>query len=206
MRKSKTDTLIEKDSELTNEEKELFCYFGEGAKIRPPFRILNPQRISIGDYVSIREEAYLHAYQDLTKLHGFITPQYQADINLELYMYDSEIIIDRETQIGRNLFLSCTNRVEIQRNVTLSERIFIGDNNHSFSHPNIPIMQQPNKVGIPIAIGQGSWIGVGAVILGGTVLGRNNVVGANAVVQGEFPDHAVVGPEKAKLLFVKKYS
>jgi acetyltransferase-like isoleucine patch superfamily enzyme len=200
------DTLIEKSSELTKEEKALFAYFGEGARIRPPFRILNPQRIKIGDYVSIREEAYLHAYRDLTKLHEFVDDEYKQDFDLNDYLYDSEIVVEREVQIGRNLLISCTKCVEIESNVTISERVFIGDNNHSFRHPEVPIMQQPNKQGVPIRIGYGSWIGAGASILGGTHLGKNNVVGTNSVVKGAFPDHAVIGPEPARLLFVKEHS
>lgn len=198
-----TDVLLEGNEPLTSEEKELFAYFGEGAKIRPPFRILNPQRISIGDYVSLREEAYLHAYEDLTRLHDFVDDRYRGDFDLSQYRYDSRIVIGREVQAGRNFFISCTNSVEIGRNVTISERVFIGDNNHSFSHPDVPIMQQPNKVGTPIYVGEGSWIGAGASLLPGARLGKNNVVGTLSVVKGEFPDHAVIGPEPAKLLFVK---
>lgn len=197
------DVLLEKDEPLTDEEKAMFGSFGEGAKIRPPFRILNPQRIFIGDYVSIREECYLHAYEDLTKLHSFIDERYKDDFELTQYLYDSKIVINREVQVGRNFFISCTNHVEIGRNVTISERVFVGDNNHSFTHPNVPIMQQPNKVGTPIYVGEGSWIGAGASLLSGTRLGKNSVVGTLSVVTGEFPDHAVVGPEPAKLLFVR---
>lgn len=197
------DVLLEKDTPLTEDDKRMFGRFGEGAKIRPPFRILNPHRIFIGDFVSIREEAYLHAYEDLTHLHAFIDEKYKGDFDLEQYRYDSRIVIDREVQIGRNLFISCTKSVEIGRNVTISERVFIGDNNHSFSHPDVPIMQQPNKAGEPIVIGQGSWVGAGASILGSTKLGRNTVVGTLSVVAGEFPDHAVIGPARATLLFVR---
>jgi acetyltransferase-like isoleucine patch superfamily enzyme len=199
------DILLEKNEALTDDEKKLFGSFGVGAKIRPPFRILNPHRIFIGDYVSIREECYLHAYEDLTKLHAFIDDRYKGDFDLAQYKYDSRIVISREVQVGRNFFISCTNSVEIGRNVTISERVFIGDNNHSFSHPEVPIMQQPNKVGVPIVVGSGSWIGAGASLLAGTRLGRNNVVGTLSVVKGEFPDHAVIGPQLAKLLFVKQY-
>jgi acetyltransferase-like isoleucine patch superfamily enzyme len=198
-----SNVLIEKDTPLTEEEKRLFKGFGVGAKIRPPFRILNPHKIFIDDYVSIREGCYLHAYQDLTSLHAFIDDRYKSDFDLDSYMYDSEIVIEREVQIGRNFFTSCTNLVSIGRNVTISERVFIGDNNHSFTHPEVPIMQQPNKVGSPIFIGPGSWVGAGASILGGTKLGKNSVVGTLSVVQDEFPDYAVIGAERAKLLFVR---
>jgi acetyltransferase-like isoleucine patch superfamily enzyme len=202
-RKDKVDVLLEKNEPLTDKEKKLFGSFGVGAKIRPPFRILNPHRVFIGDYVSVREECYLHAYEDLTKLHAFIDDRYKKDFDLSEYKYDSRIEIDREVQIGRNFFISCTNSVHIGRNATISERVFIGDNNHSFSHPNVPILQQPNKVGQPVVVGQGSWIGAGASLLPGTQLGRNSVVGTLSVVKGEFPDYAVIGPEPAKLLFVR---
>lgn len=200
------DVLLEKNEELTPDEKKLFGSFGAGAKIRPPFRILNPHRIFIGENVSIREECYLHAYQDLTKLHAFVDDTYKEDFDLSQYEYDSRIEIGHEVHVGRNFFISCTNSVEIGRNVTISERVLIADNNHSFSHPDVPIMQQPNKVGTPIVVGSGSWIGAGASLLGGTRLGRNSVVGTLSVVKGEFPDYAVIGPEPAKLLFVKKHS
>jgi acetyltransferase-like isoleucine patch superfamily enzyme len=197
------NVLIEKNEELTSEEKKLFAYFGEGAKIRPPFRILNPHRISIGDRTSIREGAYINAFEDLSDLMKYIDPLYINDFSKEDYQYDSKIEIGSETQIGRFLLISCTNRVSIGNQVVLSERIFVGDNNHTFTHPFVPILQQPNKVGKPLSIGNGSWIGIGAAITSGTKLGRNCVVGANAVVNAEFPDYSVVGSESAKLLYIR---
>jgi acetyltransferase-like isoleucine patch superfamily enzyme len=200
-----SNLLIEKQTELTKEEKALFAYFGEGAKIKPPFRILNPHRIKIGDRTSIREGAYLHAYQDLSELMNYINPKFKSDFDINDYFYDSEIIVGNEVQIGRFMLMSCTNSIIIEDNVVFSERVFIGDNNHSFSHPEVPIMQQPNRIGKPVLIGKGSWIGIGAALLAGTKLGKNNVVSSNSVVSDVFEDHSVIGMEKAKLLFKKKY-
>lgn len=47
---------------------------------------------------------------------------------------------------------------------------------------------RPGHVNEPIVIGQGVWIGAGAVILGNTHLGDNCVVGPNSVVSGDYPD------------------
>lgn len=44
----------------------------------------------------------------------------------------------------------------------------------------------------PIRIGAGSWIGAGAVILGGATLGCCVNVAPNSVVTGDVPDYAVV--------------
>jgi acetyltransferase-like isoleucine patch superfamily enzyme len=194
--------LIESAQPMTSAQKAMFAYFGEDAKILPPFRILNPQRISVGDFTAVREGCHWNAFADLSFLMKYIDAAYVRDFSAEQYRYDSVIDIARECQIGRFNFMSCTQSIMIEKNVVISERVYVGDNNHGFSHPHVPIMQQPNKAGDPILIGQGSWIGVGAALLPGAVLGRNTVVGANAVVRaGTYPDHAVIAPPAATVQF-----
>jgi acetyltransferase-like isoleucine patch superfamily enzyme len=196
------NVLLETTAPLSNREKDLFAYFGQDAKILPPLRVLNPQRISIGDRTSIREGAHINAFIDLSFLMRYIEPAFRADFSESQYLYDPRIHIDAEVQIGRFVFVSCVRTITIERNVVLSERVFLGDNNHSFSHLHVPIVQQPNKPGNPVIVGSGSWIGVGAALLPGTRLGRNCVVGANSVCRDtEFPSHSVIGPEPAKLLY-----
>jgi acetyltransferase-like isoleucine patch superfamily enzyme len=196
------NALLEKNEPLTTEDKKRFAYFGVNAKILPPYRILNPQHVSIGDFTAVREGCHINAFRDLSFLRDYVDPRYRDEVPAERYRYEATISIARECQIGRFAFFSCTNCIELENNVVLSERVFLGDNNHTFSHPEIPIVQQPNKPGRAIVIGTGSWIGVGAAILAGVRLGRNTVVGANSVVrEGDYPDHAVIAPPAATVLF-----
>jgi len=196
------NVLLEKSTPLTSEDKRLFAYFGVNAKILPPFRILNPQCMVIGDVTAIREGCHINAFRDLSFLLGYVEERHRRDFRPEDYRYEPRIEIGRENQIGRFAFMSCTNSIVLEDNVLLSERVFIGDNNHGFSHPDVPIMQQPNRRGEPVVIGKGTWVGVGAAILSGTRVGRNCVVGANSVCRGEhYPSHAVIGPESAKVLY-----
>jgi serine acetyltransferase len=51
-----------------------------------------------------------------------------------------------------------------------------------------------------VAIGAGSWLGTGAVILPGTRIGRQTVVAAGAVVRGEFPGHCVLAGVPARVV------
>jgi acetyltransferase-like isoleucine patch superfamily enzyme len=182
----------------------MFKYFGVDSKIKPPYRILNPQRIHVGDRTSIQEYSHINAFSDLSFLMDYIDPRYKNAFEPAGYFYDSEIHIDRECQIGRFFFISCTASIHIGANVVISERVFVGDNNHTYSHPDVPIMQQPNQKGEPVEIKRGSWIGVGAAILKGTSLGRNSAVGANSVVQGIFPDHAIVAAPQAQMITTRK--
>ncbi len=194
--------LLEKNEPLSSDDKTSFAYFGVNAKILPPLRILNPQNVIIGDYTAIREGCHLNAFRELSFLREYIDPKYRDAFSSQDYMYDGHITIDRECQIGRFSFMSCTGLIHIEQNVVISERVFIGDNNHSFTHPEIPIMQQPNKQGKQVTIGRGSWVGVNAAILPGVSLGQNTVVGANSVVrEGTYPSHVVIAPPPAVVLF-----
>ena len=194
--------LLEGTEPLASADKARFAYFGVNAKILPPYRILNPQNIRIGDRVAIREGCHINAFRDLTFIHDYVEEKYRGELNRDDYHYDGHITIDHTCQIGRFVFMSCTKSITIEDHVVFSERVFVGDNNHGFRHPHVPIMQQPNDKGEPVVIGRGSWIGVGAVLLPGTVLGRNCVVGANSVVKrGQYPSHAVIAPPAAEVLF-----
>lgn len=196
----KHNVLLTGSNELTVEQKKLFAYFGVDAKIKPPFRILNPHRISIGDRTSIQEYCHINAFEDLSFLLDYVDRSYRNDFSPQEYRYTPRIEIGRENQIGRFFFVSCTNHIILEENVLISERVFLGDNNHSFHHLQVPIMQQPNGAGEPIVIGRGSWLGVGSVLLPGTRIGPQSVVGANSVCSGVFPSYSVIATERAKLI------
>ena len=51
-----------------------------------------------------------------------------------------------------------------------------------------------------IRIGAGSWIGAGAVILGGSTLGRCVNVAPNSVVAGAIPDYAIVAGNPGRVM------
>lgn len=53
---------------------------------------------------------------------------------------------------------------------------------------------------LPIKVGRGTWIGAGAIVLGGVTIGSRAIVAAGAVVVDDVPDNAVVGGVPAKVL------
>jgi acetyltransferase-like isoleucine patch superfamily enzyme len=194
--------LLETTKLLTSEDKAKFAYFGVDAKILPPLRILNPQNIVIGDRVAIREGCHINAFKDLSFIRDYVDARFRDDFNREDYLYDGRITIEHTCQIGRFAFMSCTKSIRVEPFVLMSERVFIGDNNHGFRHPEVPILQQPNDQGDPVVIGSGTWIGVGAAILAGAIIGRNTVVGSNSVVRaGKYPSHAVIASPSAEVIF-----
>ena len=68
-------------------------------------------------------------------------------------------------------------------------------------HPLLPAERNSRyEFGRPVTVGDNCWIGADATILGGSELGNNVVVAAGAVVNGIFPENAVIGGVPARII------
>jgi acetyltransferase-like isoleucine patch superfamily enzyme len=105
------------------------------------------------------------------------------------------IVIDDECVIASGSILSARNCVHLERHVNIAQQVLVMDHNHAYEDISIPILQQGVSRGGAIRIGEGSWIGHGAVIIctrGQLSIGRHCVVAANSVVTRNIPDYSVV--------------
>lgn len=107
--------------------------------------------------------------------------------------------IGARCSIGRGSYVVAHRSVVIGDDVMTGPHCYITDQNHVYADPHTPVgLQWPADD--PVAIGSGSWLGAGAIVLPGSRLGRNTVVGAGAVVRGAFPDHAVLAGVPARVI------
>lgn len=119
------------------------------------------------------------------------------------------------------------NNVKVFRNgewlgpITVGDRVFI--NRDSYIRPNVTIgddvslgpfvklISDTHEPGTrtrrtgtpikhPIVIGEGTWIGANATVLGGVGVGRAVVVMAGSVVTRDVPDNSLVGGVPARVL------
>lgn len=112
---------------------------------------------------------------------------------------DPIIRIGDRCTIGRGSHIVGHQAIEIGDDVFTGPYVYITDQNHSYADPSVPVGRQwPNNE--PVAIGSGSWLGAGVLILPGTRLGRNVVVAGGAVVRGEFGDHCVLAGVPARVV------
>lgn len=93
--------------------------------------------------------------------------------------------------------------VEIQDGAMLGSGCHIYVSNHSFSNPNIPIIDQGHDPSEKVIIRKGAWLGANVIILPGVDVGENAVIAAGAVVTKSVPPRVVVGGVPAVIL--KKY-
>ncbi len=121
------------------------------------------------------------------------------------------IRIGNRVFVGRNTILSCKNgdielkdganigfncevfsgsRVTIGAGVLMAAYGYIIGGDHDFSDPARPVQEQA-RTSSGVTIGDGAWLGAGAMILDGVSVGSHAVVGAGAVVRDDVADHAV---------------
>jgi acetyltransferase-like isoleucine patch superfamily enzyme len=107
--------------------------------------------------------------------------------------------IDEGTFIGDFCHIVSVREVIIEKNVTIANNVYISDNIHNYEDITTPIIFQKVNFVNKVIIGEGSWIGENACIIGSKI-GKNSVVGANSVVNFDVPDYTVVSGNPARII------
>ena len=93
-----------------------------------------------------------------------------------------------EVFIGRRCFFDLADKIIIQSGAALSGNVQVYTHGDVGHRPLAPYM--PRRQG-PVLIGQGAWVGAGAILLPGTSVGAMSVVGAGSVVTRPLPPGGV---------------
>lgn len=109
------------------------------------------------------------------------------------------LVIGDRCVVGLRTGIAAHESIEIGNDVWFGQDVFVTDANHGMEDPDLPIGPQVGEHR-PVRIGDGSWIGHGAVVLPGVTIGRHAVVAAGAVVVSDVPDHCVAGGVPAKVI------
>ena len=161
-----------------------FLAFGEGSAICFPIGALFGERhIRIGAATVIGPNASLSAgvspWQDLGT----------AEV----------VTIGDGCLIGKGAGIVGHERIVIGNGVFTGHYVYITDANHGYEDTTLPVGKQfgPSK---PVHIGDGAWLGHGAVVLPGASIGCNVVVGAGSVVTGDIPAYSVAVGNPARVI------
>lgn len=163
-----------------------FASIGRDVSFHFTSKLCRPRvpRISLGNFVSLREYAWLSvATEDPTG--------------------EPTIVLEDNCHIGFGSIISAKNRIHLERDVLVGQSVIIVDHNHAYDDITLPVLEQGITEGGRIRIGQGSWIGHGASIIcprGELTIGRNCVVAANSMVMRSIPDYSVVAGFPATII------
>ncbi len=149
----------------------------------PTNTVFNEQFIHIGEGTMIGPQVTLSA--------GMVPGQ--ACIS------DPVVKIGDRCLIGKGSGIVGHFEIVIGNDVWTGHHVYITDQNHDYRDVTRPISQQsmPER---SVTIGDGSWLGFGAVVLPGARIGKHVVIGANSVVAGEIADYSVAVGSPARVV------
>jgi len=111
---------------------------------------------------------------------------------------DARIAIGRGCFLNRETMLAAQESIEIGDHTMLANGCFVGDSDHRFDDPDVPITQQGFTSKGPVRIGSNCWLGVNCVVTSGVTIGDRCVIGANSVVTRDLPPGTIAAGAPAR--------
>ena len=163
--------------------------------IELPRRIIHPERICIGNNVSLGPGSFIIAMSHYPT-NGMKPP----DLELPAQKFDSKIIIGNNVTSTADLQIAAQSEIIIEDDVMFASNIHINDGMHGFENANVPYRYQPIFKISPILIKKGAWIGQNVVIMPGVTIGKLSIIGSNSVVTESIPDQCIAFGNPAKII------
>jgi len=151
-----------------------FAFFGEGSVILHPWRLLgNTQAVSIGAGTRIR--------------HG---------VQFEALAPPGSVIIDigPNCHLASNIRIVAVNGVVLEEGSGVADNVFLSDTIHDYRtvEEGAPNWTAGLKLGKPLIIRRGVWIGTNSVVTGGIEIGENAIIAPCTVVSRDVPANSLV--------------
>ena len=172
---------------------------GKGIVLRHPQRITLGQGVAIDDYVLLDASG---AGQEGIRLEDRVI----VSRNCVIQGKTGPVIIGGETDIGCHAILSSSAGIFIGKSVLIAGNCYLGGGRYVSERLDIPMMEQGVYSKGPVVIGDGTWLGAGAIVLDGVEIGQGCIVGAGAVVTKNLPDYAVAVGVPAKVMKIRNHT
>ena len=163
----------------------------------------HPQKMEIGDHVTIDDDCLIDAHG--TNLNGFVLgDRVIVNRNCMLQAKNGPVRLGRRTSLGSYTIVSSLDGVDFGAEVLTGGRCYFSAGAYRMEDANTAIMDQGLYAKGPISIGEKSYFGAGAMVVGGVRIGIGAVIGAGALVLKNVPDYAVAAGVPAKVLRIRK--
>jgi len=163
-----------------------FGAFGHNSCIEwPRLAIDNPGGVAIGDEVYVRANSCFEA----------LTPPGTVVIRL-----------GNRIHIGYSVRFVAVNGIELADDTAVGHGSTLTDTIHTYKDagPDDAAWQSGLKVGDPLRVATGAWIGNNNVVTGGITIGEGAITAANSVINRNVPPDTVVGGNPARLMRQKR--
>jgi acetyltransferase-like isoleucine patch superfamily enzyme len=113
---------------------------------------------------------------------------------------EARVSIGNGCFLNRNTMLAAFESIEIGDHVMFANGCFVGDADHRYDDPELPVTWQGFMPRGPVRIGSNVWFGVNCVVTGGVEIGDRAVIGANSVVTESIPPAVIAAGAPAKVI------
>ena len=113
---------------------------------------------------------------------------------------EARIRIGQGCFLNRNTMLAALELIEIGDHVMFANGCFVGDADHRYDDPDVPVTWQGFEPQGPVRIGSNCWFGVNCVVTGGVEIGERAVIGSNSVVTRDIPAGVIAAGVPAKVI------
>jgi acetyltransferase-like isoleucine patch superfamily enzyme len=111
---------------------------------------------------------------------------------------DAQIEIGIGCFLNKNTMLAAQEGIEIGDHVMFANGCFVGDADHRYDDPDVPVTHQGFVAKGPVKIGSNCWFGVNCVVTGGVEIGERCVIGSNSVITRSLPPNTIAAGIPAK--------
>lgn len=161
-----------------------FAGFGARSTIgSPQVTLQGLHAVAIGDDTTIRSYVAIEALAP----HGSVV-----------------LDIGSRCHFGHGVRFVALNGVLIADEVAIGHGCTVTDTIHDYKRTEGPQWAAPLKVGRPLRIESGAWIGNNCVVTGGITIGSDSIVGANSVINRDVPPSTIVAGNPARVLRRKR--
>jgi acetyltransferase-like isoleucine patch superfamily enzyme len=177
----------------------LLRHMGQGVTIGLGVRIVNPQYVSLGDYVQIHDHCTLiaHSERGITIGDG---SRMKHGVYLDTEVDEGAyILIGKKVYVGTGSCLHGHKGLEIGDDSLLAQNVTITPASHKFDDPETIIYRQGCYVR-KVTLGRDCYVGMNVSILWSADIGEGAVVGAGSVVVKTVPPYSVAVGIPARII------
>lgn len=179
--------------------KYLFKEVGRGLIIGRNVSLRHPGKIELGDNVTIDENCLVDARGSGD---GGVTLGDDVILNrgCMILAKAGPVHIGKRTTVGSNSVIVSLSGVEIGEAIMIAGNCYLSAGSYNVDNGPLTIMDAGAFSNGPIRIGDGAWLGTGAIVLDGVSIGSGSVIGAAALVNKDVPETGIAVGIPAKVV------
>lgn len=180
----------------------LFRSVGSGLILGRGIVLRHPGRISLGDQVAIDDHVFIDG-SGSGEVGVVIGNGVILSRNCIVLGKNGHVVLEDRVDVGFNSVFASASGISVGAATLVAGNCYIGGGRYFHGDLHMPIMDQGGYSRGEIEIGEGCWLGAGAIVLDGVRLGKGVIVGAGAVVTKDAPDYAVLVGSPARILRIR---